>query len=159
MKEKEVHRDAFEDFLIMGAVLNVANLKKLAEKFGVTERTIQNWDRLLNWRHRAAQRLIEIDRHREKETNKTIADAKADIRKDIEQYKRMVKQALANAIKQQDDGTAKITIEPKRPVELKQMVDSFDALTRLDLSVMGEADEKSELKIIIEYVKPNATDD
>ena len=61
--ENELHVQAFNFYYGLG---KSRSLKKVAEHFGKTERTIANWSRDFNWGERVTQRAIEEDESEQK---------------------------------------------------------------------------------------------
>lgn len=79
-KESMKSIEAFEYWLALGGK---GNFGKVADKFGVTERTVENWSSNFNWIEQAKIRREEIKAELAKKTNKTIVEIKAELEKDI----------------------------------------------------------------------------
>lgn len=71
MREKEKHKEALEYFIEIFWCDNITRtFQKIADRFGVSERTIWNWYRELNWKQRSAKRLERKRKEDEKKWEK-----------------------------------------------------------------------------------------
>lgn len=116
-------REAFEYYYSLGGA---RSLQQVAKKFTVSETSARKWSAAFNWQERVVQRDIEISKGLEKKTNTTILNEKAN-------YRRIIRDAIRGI------GEIKIT-NPK----------DLDTLVKLDLLLMGEATEKSDLSIVLD---------
>ena len=144
MEERQKHRDAFERFLAHGAVTSDEAVREVAVECQVSERTFWRWYNAFNWKRRAEQRQIEIGKKVEEKNNDTIADQKAEISKEIAEYKAILRRSMANAVKRNDEGKQYIAIEPKNARDLREIATAWEKFSKLALVIMGEASERIE---------------
>ena len=129
MKEKIKHKEAFEFFLSIGGMASDKNVRKVAENWQVSERTIWRWYKKYNWKERVEQRNIENGKKLEKKVDKAIVQSKANYRALISKVVKKFEEKLKGG---------KIRIE--RPEDLNVMA-------KLDLLLMGEAVENIDIKV------------
>jgi len=126
MKEKLKHKEAFEYYYSLG---DKRSLKKVALQYTCSIPAVKKWSIAFNWQDRIELRDIDNGKKLEAKTDKAVVNSKADyralIRKTVDLYKKKL-----------DDG--KIIIS--RPQDL-------DILAKLDLTMMGEATEREEIKV------------
>jgi len=126
MKEKLKHKEAFEYYYSLG---EKRSLKKVALQYTCSIPAVKKWSIAFNWQDRIELRDIDNGKKLEAKTDKAVVNSKADyralIRKTVDLYKKKL-----------DDG--KIIIS--RPQDL-------DILAKLDLTMMGEATEREEIKV------------
>ena len=149
MKETPEHIEIFELYYAMG---NSRSLEKLLKKLhqdgtktAPSMRTLKRWSNEFNWQQRVEQRDIENSKALEDklkpQTNKTIVNTKADYRAEIKTQLGILKAILNQAI---NDIKEKRIIKVNNTNELKDVVNSYEKLSKLDLLMMGEATERSE---------------
>ena len=129
MKEKIKHKEAFEFFLSIGGMASDKNVRKVAENWQVSERTIWRWYKKYNWKERVEQRNIENGKKLEQKVDKVIVQSKANYRALISKVVKKFEEKLKGG---------KIRIE--RPEDLNIMA-------KLDLLLMGENPEDKNLEI------------
>ena len=129
MKEKIKHKEAFEFFLSIGGMASDKNVRKVAENWQVSERTIWRWYKKYNWKERVEQRNIENGKKLERKVDKAIVQSKAN-------YRALISKVVKKFEDKLKDG--KIRIE--RPEDLNVMA-------KLDLLLMGEAVENIDIKV------------
>ena len=104
------------------------SLRAVAEEIGRTERTVAGWSRSFNWVSRVTQRNIEDAKNRrEEQINTQITDVRT-------KYRIIINNFMAQLSKDVLDG--KINI---------RNVQDFERLVKLDLLLMGEAVERTEI--------------
>lgn len=114
------HKEAFEYYYTLGPD---RNLKKVAERFGVSLRSVGNWSKKYNWMERVKQRDIELAQEMRERNNEAILSEKAKIR--------TILKALYNQlVKDLRDGKVKI-----------KSVSDLEKVVKLDLMLMGEPTE------------------
>jgi len=134
MKETLRHREAFEYYYSLG---EKRSYPKVASKFTVSRTSIKKWAKAFNWQTRIEQRDIENSKTLAKKTNKAVVNSKADYRALIKETVDIYKQKLK-------DGKIKVN----KPQDL-------DTLAKLDLVLMGEANENEQHKLIFEIIEGN----
>ena len=134
MKETLRHREAFEYYYSLG---DKRSYPKVASKFTVSRTSIKKWAKAFNWQTRIEQRDIENSKTLAKKTNKAVVNSKADYRALIKETVDIYKQKLK-------DGKIKVN----KPQDL-------DTLAKLDLVLMGEANENEQHKLIFEIIEGN----
>jgi len=144
MKEKLRHIEAFELFYSLGGKASNKDVRKVADKCQVSERTIWRWYKKFNWKERVDQRNIENAKSLGKKTNKTVVNTKADYRAEIKTQLSILKAILNNAIKEIKAGNI---IDVNNTGQLKDIVNCYEKLGKLDLLMMGEATEEKDLNI------------
>jgi len=145
MKETLRHKEAFEYFLSLGGEASRNNCRQVADKFQTTERTFWNWYKKYNWKERVEQRNIEISKGLVTKTNESIINTKADYRAEIKVQFSIFKFMLNKLIENFKNNEPLVI---KNLDNLKIVVDSYEKLIRLDLTLIGEASiiEEIELK-------------
>jgi len=150
MKEKLKHIEAFEYFYSMGGAAIIKNCRKVALKFHISERTFWNWYKKFNWKERVDQRNIENAKSLGKKTDKAVVNTKANYRAEIKTQLNIIKAILNNVIK---DFKANNIIDVNNTGQLKDIVNCYEKLGKLDLLMMGEADETKDLNIKVEFTE------
>ena len=74
-------KEAFEHYYSLGAT---KSLEQTATHIGVNIRTVKDWSSKFNWQGRKNHRDLMNEGPLERQTNRTVVDTKAEIRKDIE---------------------------------------------------------------------------
>ncbi|GAH68155.1 unnamed protein product, partial [marine sediment metagenome] len=110
-------------------------------KFTVTRQTIDKWSKNFNWRKRVEQRDIELAKKIEKKTDDVIVNTKAQYREDIKKALSINKALINTAIK---DG--KLVLQIVDVDGFKKATDIISNLIKTDLLLLGEADQKIEIK-------------
>jgi len=150
MKEKLKHIEAFEYFYSMGGAAIIKNCRKVALKFHISERTFWNWYKKFNWKERVDQRNIENAKSLGKKTDKAVVNTKANYRAEIKTQLNILKAILNNVIK---EIKAHNIIDVNNTGQLKDIVNCYEKLGKLDLLMMGEADETKDLNIKVEFTE------
>ena len=132
MKEKLKHKKAFEFFYSLGGEPSDKNVREVAEKCQVSERTIWRWYKKFNWKERVEQRNIENAKKLKREVDKAIVNSRAD-------YRALIRKVVKEFEKRLEEGKIRIS----KPEDLSIMA-------KLDLLMMGEPSEREEHKIIWE---------
>lgn len=124
-KENELQKKAFEIYYMLG---EKRSLRAVAEEIGRTERTVAGWSRSFNWVSRVTQRNIEDAKNRrEEQINTQLTDVRT-------KYRIIINNFMAQLSKDVLDGKIKI-----------RNVQDFERLVKLDLLLMGEAVERTEI--------------
>jgi len=150
MKEKLKHIEAFEFFYSMGGAASNKNVRKMSEKCQVSDRTIWRWYKKFNWKERVDQRNIENAKSLGKKTDKAVVNTKANYRAEIKTQLNILKAILNNVIK---EIKAHNIIDVNNTGQLKDVVNCYEKLGKLDLLMMGEADETKDLNIKVEFIE------
>ena len=143
MKETLRHREAFEYYYSLG---DKRSLTLVAHKFNISKQSTTKWNKNFNWQKRVEQRDIENAKSLEKKTNRTVVNSKADYRAEIKTQLGILKAILNQVIK---DFQNKEIIEVSTMNELKEVVNSYEKLCKLDLVLMGEAPEDKDINITV----------
>jgi len=148
MIEKPKHIKIFELYYSMGSDRSLNKLHQKYPKDTPTIDTLKNWSRAFNWQARVEQRDIENSRALEDKlkpkTNKIIVNTKADYRTEIKAQLGILKALLNKVIKDIKNESA---FDIGSVNELKDIINSYEKLSKLDLLMMGEATERGELNI------------
>lgn len=124
-KENELQSRAFELYYGLG---EKRSLKAVAETIGRTERTVAGWSRSFNWVARVTQRNIENSQNkREEAINTQLTDVRA-------KYRVIINNFMAELSKRVVKGEIKI-----------RNIQDFERLVKLDLLLMGEATDRTEV--------------
>ena len=124
-KENNLQKEAFEIYYHLG---DKRSLKQVAEKIERTERTVAGWSRSFNWVARVTQRNIENSQNRREEAiNTQLTDVRA-------KYRVIINNFMAELSRRVIKGEIKV-----------RNIQDFERLVKLDLLLMGEATERSEL--------------
>ena len=121
-KENSKHIDAFEEYYTLGAE---RSLQRVADKLGVTYKSVQIWNQSFNWAERITQRDVEI---KKRVDNKVIKQVVDDIVKEKANYRKVVKLAIGKIIEEIRDG------------KMSYKIQDLDKLIRLDMFLLGESD-------------------
>ena len=152
MKETLRHKEAFEQYYLMG---NDRSLAKLREKLMSSERrqdvvnlrTLQRWSKAFHWQERIEQRDIEISRGLEIKTNETVISIKAGFKAEIKVQLNIYKVMLNKLIKKFKESKENETIEINKIDDLKIVTDCYEKLVKLYLTLIGEASEIEEIEL------------
>lgn len=124
-KENELQSRAFEMYYGLG---EKRSLKAVAETIGRTERTVAGWSRAYNWVARVTQRNIENSQNkREEAINTQLTDVRA-------KYRVIINNFMAELSKRVLKGEIKV-----------RNIQDFERLVKLDLLLMGEATDRTEV--------------
>jgi hypothetical protein len=123
-KETLRHMEAFEYFYSLG---DSRSLRAVAEKFTISETSAKLWARSFGWDDRVTQRDIEAAKKLEKKTMTTVVNEKAN-------YRKIIRAAVGDFVARLKEGQVKI-----------ETVAEFEKLVKLDLLLMGENTEKTEV--------------
>lgn len=140
MKETLNHKEAFEYYYSLGSE---RSYYLVATKFKCVKSTIYNWSKAFNWLKRIEQRDMENAKKIQAKTDKTIVNTKADYRAEIKAQLGILKALLNKVIKDIKAGT---TFDISNVNELKDIINSYEKLSKLDLLMMGEATDINETK-------------
>lgn len=141
MKETLRHRDAFEFYYISG---DNRSLTKVAHKFNISKQSVTKWNKNFNWQKRVELRDIDNAKSIEKKTNKIVVNTKADYRAELKAQMGILKALLNKVIKDIKD---KNIFDINNTNELKDVINSYEKLCKLDLTMMGEAVENIDIKV------------
>lgn len=123
-KKENLHqKEAFELYYSLG---ESRTLDKVAELLGRNKRTLYEWSTRFNWQERVLQYDIEISKKLKEKTVNTIANEKAN-------YRKIIKLAISDFVKRLSSGEIKVAT-----------VAELEKLIKMDLVLMGEADEIKE---------------
>lgn len=152
MKEELNHKETFEQYYVMGGDRSLAKLReKLMSLEGrqnvVNLRTLQRWSKAFHWQERIEQRDIEISKGLEDKTNETIISIKAGFKSEIKVQLNIFKVMLNRLIKKFKESKEDEAIEIKKIEDLKVVVDSYEKLIKLYLTLIGEASEIEEIEL------------
>ena len=104
------------------------SLKAVAETIGRTERTVAGWSRSFNWVARVTQRNIENSQNkREEDLNTQLTDVRA-------RYRVIINNFMADLSRRVIKGELKV-----------RNIQDFERLVKLDLLLMGEITERTEV--------------
>lgn len=124
-KENELQSRAFEMYYGLG---DKRSLRAVAETIGRTERTVAGWSRAFNWVARVTQRNIENSQNkREEALNTQLTDVRA-------RYRVIINNFMADLSKRVMKGEIKV-----------RNIQDFERLVKLDLLLMGEPTDRSEI--------------
>lgn len=129
-KETLKMAQAFEYYYTLG---DDRSLGKVAEHFGVTQTTIENWSTSFNWQERVYQRDMSVAQRMQEKTVKEIANTKANYRKIISVA---VKEFVKKLTRSDEEGGC--------AVDLTKIQD-LERLVKLDLLLMGEITERKDI--------------
>ena len=145
MKETPEHIEIFELYYAMGENRSLENLHQKYPNDTPKIDALKKWSKAFNWQQRVEQRDIENSKALEDklkpQTNKTIVNTKADYRAEIKTQLGILKAILNQAIKDIKENNI---IRVSNTNELKDVVNSYEKLSKLDLLMMGEATDRTE---------------
>lgn len=149
MEETKTHRDAFNTYYLMGAG---RSLVSVADQCGVSERTVARWSKEFSWQERITLKDIDLSRKTEEKLDDAVVNTRADYRKDVKLMLQPLKALINSAIKV-DEKTGKtiIKFEVNDARGMASIVSSFEKLIKVDLLLMGEASERIDTGIVIEF--------
>ncbi|MFA5557923.1 MAG: hypothetical protein WDA59_00480 [Methanofastidiosum sp.] len=149
MKETLRSQKIFEEYYIMGEDRSLAKLREklLSQQYphkvpGL--KTLKRWSAAFNWQQRIEQRDMANAKKIEQKTDETIVDAKADYRKDIKIQLSIFRVLLNQAVKKIKAGEF---TEIESISDVKEIVNCYEKLIKLDLLLMGEPTENEKHKI------------
>jgi hypothetical protein len=124
-QENDLQRRAFEMYYGLG---EKRSLKAVAETIGRVERTVAGWSREFNWVARVTQRNIENSQNmRDEELNTQLTEVRT-------RYRVVIKNLIEEFSRRVMRGE----------IQLKNIND-FDKVCRLDLLLMGEPTDRTEV--------------
>ena len=142
MKENPNHIKVFELYYAMGSDRSLAKLCQKYPNDMPKLITLKSWSKAFNWQERVEQRDIEnskaLQDKLKPETNKIIVNTKADYRAEIKTQLGILKAILNKTIKDIKEG---VIIDIANTGDLKDVVNSYEKLCKLDLTIMGEVTE------------------
>lgn len=143
-KETMKQVEAFEYYYVLG---NDRSLRAVAKKVGVTRHSISRWSRSFHWQERLEQRDIANAKTLREKTDKAVVSSKANYRAEIKGVINTMRTMLDEvAVKLKEKGVdGAFSIESTK--SLKNVVDSYEKLCKLDLTLMGEASGIEEIKL------------
>ena len=132
-------REMFEYYYALGPE---RSLRKVAEKFGVSETSVKRYAISFDWQKRVEQRDIENAKEIEKRTNEFVINAKA-------RYREAIAKLVDEFIRAVDQGK----------IRIKNILD-FERIVRLDMDLMGVgADEHDDnIASLVEALKESGWD-
>ena len=155
MVETKRHGDAFDCYYSLGDSRSYA---EVGRKLSVSKTSVEKWGREFNWKERVIQRDLEVNKKTEEKTNKAIVNTKADYRasigkdlKSLDLFKQRAERLIADFSELVEDGKVKITsIDEfdKVTATLKKFYDIKKDAVKLDLELMGESADGSQIVII-----------
>lgn len=125
-KETDEQKAAFELYYSLG---ENRTLKAVAERIGKTEKSVSNWSSAFKWKERLSMR--EFTDAKMAEASKFAIEAEGDIKI---RYRLMINNLMLKAMEMVATGK----------LYIKNITD-FERLVRLDLLLMGENTEKTEV--------------
>ena len=132
-KENQLQREAFEIYYHLG---DKRTLKAVADKVNRTERCVAGWSRSHNWVDRVKQREIEDAK------NAGIASLNAQTTDVKTRYRILINNLMAKASAMIASGELKI-----------KNVQDLERVVKLDLLLMGEATDRSDVAGSTELTK------
>lgn len=146
--ETLLHREAFEYYYSLG---DKRSLRDVSSKYDVSEQSTAKWSASFKWQDRVKSRDNEIARQLEDKTKVEALKSKklyrAEIKKHIDFLNGVMDQAIKN---QEESGGEQISV--KQMGELKDLINSYEKLCRLDLLLMGEPTSRSKIELSKEEV-------
>lgn len=149
MKETEKHKLAFELYYAMGSGRSLAKLREKMKEIPEFANKIpslvslKKWSKNFNWQERIEQRLVEAKKDLEKKTNETILDIKAKYSANIRKLFNISIQAINNLL------AKKVPLEIENIKDFREITTIIKELINTDLFLIGESEDKYQLKIII----------
>jgi len=137
------HKEAFEYYYSLG---DKRSCHKVGIKFAISRQSIEKWAKNFNWKQRVEQRDIENGKKLEAKTDKTIVNSKADYRAEIKTQLGILKAILNKVIQ---DFKKNEILDVENVKDLEKVINSYEKLCKLDLSIMGENLDKQEVIINI----------
>lgn len=152
MLETKKHKDAFNQYYLMGAD---RSLRELASERKVSAKSAYAWSVEFNWQERITLKDIDLSRQTEKILDDAVVNTRAD-------YRKMIKENMAEDVKL-DSYVVTLIGKAKDKIEKGELtVDTIKDLTELmrvkqgstakkvelmkaDLLMMGEADSRADV--------------
>ena len=137
------HKEAFEYYYSLG---DKRSCHKVGIKFAISRQSIEKWAKNFNWKERVGLRDIDNGKKLEAKTDKTIVNSKADYRAEIKTQLGILKAILNKVIQ---DFKKNEILDVENVKDLEKVINSYEKLCKLDLSIMGENLDKQEVIINI----------
>jgi len=137
------HKEAFEYYYSLG---DKRSYPQVALKFTVSKTSLKKWAKAFNWKERVGLRDIENGKKLEAKTDRTIVNTKADYRAEIKTQLGILKAILNKVIQ---DFKSNNILDVENVKDLEKVINSYEKLCKLDLSIMGENLDKQEVIINI----------
>lgn len=148
MTETKSHTDAFNEYYLMG---DTRSLTVLAGDRGVSVKTAKKWSKEFAWQARIAQRDIEASRVLLEKADKAVVNTRTSYREDIRKTLQPVKAAINTVIVEDEDGKPAINLKIETAKDFALMVGALNTLAKLDLLMMGEATEKKDINLDVNF--------
>ena len=136
MKNAEI---IYNLYFALGKDRSIAKLKKYLEEhypnnpaMNPSIPTLKRWSRRYNWRLRAQQGDVEVNKRLKNEVLQDVVDIKAEYRKLI----RATLKRTIDAVKRMKD--RKVVLDVVKVKDFALLVDSMERLIKLDLELLGE---------------------
>jgi len=143
MVETKEHKDAFNQYYLMGAGRSLRELARLRK---VSAKSAMRWSKAHNWQERIELRDIDLSRKTEEKIDEAVVNTRADYRKDVKLMLQPLKALINSAIAtDKKTGKAKIKFEVDDARDMASIVSSYEKLIKVDLLLMGEADSHTRL--------------
>lgn len=141
MKETLKHKEIFEYYYVLGAK---RSFKLLQSRYKVTKTSIGRWSKAFNWQERIEQRDIENGKKITAKTDKVVVHSKAEYRTEIKVQLSIIKTILNKVIAEfKDENIIAVT----NTDGLRNIINSYEKLCKLDLLLMGEATDRSKFDL------------
>ena len=138
MKETLRHQEAFNFYYSLGEKRNIF---KVAQEYNVCRTAVAKWSIALDWQQRIELRDIENARKLQEKVDATIIASKANYRREIRENLRIIRAALSTAVEKLRSGELKV----KDPSDIGMMANAYEKLVKLDLLLMGEATDRTDV--------------
>lgn len=149
MVETKEHKEAFNEYYLMGAD---RSLRELASLRGVAAKSTGRWSKEFNWQERIELKDIDLSRKTEEKLDDAVVNTRADYRKDVKLMLQPLKALINSAIEvDKKTGITKIKFEVNDARDMASIVASYEKLIKVDLLLMGEADLRVDHGIKIEF--------
>jgi len=152
MQETLKHKEVFEYYYALGAKRSFTLVES---KYKVSNTSISRWSKAFNWQKRIEQRDFENGKKIVAKTDKAIVHTKAEYRQEIKVQLGILKAILNNIIKNFKDEQM---INVMTSDGLRNIINSYEKLCKLDLLLMGEATDRSKLDLDWERITDEQLD-
>lgn len=142
MKEKIIHREAFEYYFELG---DDRTLKSVADRFGIAVRSVEKWSSAFNWQEKVFLRDRAISEAVEKKLIKTVVDEKIKYKKIADNYINRVILGLGLINEKDEEKRKKILANGGIEITPKTIWD-LERLINLNLKLLGEASDKFKIE-------------
>ena len=150
------HKEAFEYFISLGGKPTNENVRKVSDKFSISDRTVWRWYKRFNWKAQVDIRNQEIAKKLQEKTDTNIIYEKAKLVKQTQDNLKILQGVISTSIVKGADGKAKLKFSIETIEDLVRILGVHDKQVRLLMDLLGAGITSGaieEIKIVVQTEK------